>query len=305
MSLLTLSFIFGVIGMVLFAIWMLKHSKEAHFQEQMLQNFREVLPHYKTVSGNASGARQTRLQQLQIRASIYAGFELTQKHAVILPVALLFTGMVGWMIYGLVGAMLTLATTLFFFGFLLPYSRLRKRQAQTIAQIPLFIDQVLRSLSTGRSLESAIRFGADESRPPLRYVLDRVIRASDLGADMVETLGEASRLHQLRELNLVALAMRISNNYGSSPRDMLDSVVKMVRQQEQARRELSSMTGETRMSAWVLGLTPLAIAGYIMVVNPSYLDVLLEEESGKTLMITALSMQAIGAFILWRMLRSV
>jgi len=122
---------------------------------------------------------------------------------------------------------------------------------------------------------------------------------------MVETLGEASRLHKLRELNLIALAMRISNNYGSSPRDMLDSVVKMVRQQEQARRELSSMTGETRMSAWVLGLTPLAIAGYIMVVNPSYLDVLLEEESGKTLMITALSMQAIGAFILWRMLRSV
>jgi tight adherence protein B len=139
----------------------------------------------------------------------------------------------------------------------------------------------------------------------LRYVLDRVTRASDLGADMVETLGEASRLHKLRELNLIALAMRISNNYGSSPRDMLGSVVKMVRQQEQARAELASMTGETKMSAWVLGLTPLAIAGYIMVVNPNYLDVLLEDESGKHLIITAVSMQAFGAFIIWRMLRSV
>ena len=115
MSLLTLSFIFGVIGMLLFALWMLKHSKEARFQEQMLQNFREVLPHYKTVSGNASGARQTALQQFQIRASIYAGFELTEKHAVIIPLVLFFTGMVGWMIYGLIGAVLTLGTTIFFF----------------------------------------------------------------------------------------------------------------------------------------------------------------------------------------------
>jgi tight adherence protein B len=195
--------------------------------------------------------------------------------------------------------------TLFIFGFLLPYSRLRRRQAQTIAQIPLFIDQLLRSLSTGRSLESAIRFAANESVPPLRYVVDRVTRAADLGADMVENLTEAAKLHNLRELNLIALSMRISNQYGGSPRDMLDSVVKMVRQQELAHRELAAMTGETRMSAWVLGTTPLAIAVYIMVMNPTYLNMLLDDPTGKTLLMTALLLQGTGAFILWRMLRSV
>jgi len=214
-------------------------------------------------------------------------------------------GMAGWFAYGVLGAALTFFTTIFVFGFLLPYSRLRRRQAQIVAQIPLFIDQILRSLSTGRSLESAIRFAAGEALPPLRYVLDRVIRAADLGADMVETLAEAAKLHNLRELNLIALAMRISNNYGSSPRDMLDSVVRMIRQQELARSELAAMTGETRMSAWVLGLTPLLIGGYIIVMNPSYLDILLKDPSGQTMLTTALALQGIGAFILWRMLRSV
>lgn len=305
MNALAVSMIVGAIVMLLLALWMFKHSKEKRFRERMMHNFREAIPLGATVSGTLPGTPPPFWQLFKIRASIYAGFELQKKHAVSIPMAFIAAGMAGWFAYGVLGAALTFFTTIFVFGFLLPYSRLRRRQAQIVAQIPLFIDQILRSLSTGRSLESAIRFAAGEALPPLRYVLDRVIRAADLGADMVETLAEAAKLHNLRELNLIALAMRISNNYGSSPRDMLDSVVRMIRQQELARSELAAMTGETRMSAWVLGLTPLLIGGYIIVMNPSYLDILLKDPSGQTMLTTALALQGIGAFILWRMLRSV
>ncbi|MGQ2964279.1 type II secretion system F family protein [Methylophilus sp.] len=305
MNMLAMSFILLPVAMLFMAIWMFRHSKQARIRERMIRHFREVLPDGTTVAGVAPGAQQTRWHQFITRASIYIGFELQKKHAFFIPLALLLLALVGWLIYGLTGAILIAGTSLFIFGFLLPYSRLRRRQAQTIAQIPLFIDQLLRSLSTGRSLESAIRFASSESLPPLRYIVDRVTRAADLGADMVENLTEAAKLHNLRELNLIALSMRISNQYGGSPRDMLDSVVKMVRQQELARRELAAMTGETRMSAWVLGMTPIAIALYIMVMNPNYLNMLLDDDTGKTLLTTALGLQGVGAFILWRMLRSV
>jgi tight adherence protein B len=305
MNTLAMSFILLPVAMLFIAIWMFRHSKQARIRERMVRHFREVLPDGTTVAGVAPGVQQTRWHQLITRASIYIGFELQKKHAFFIPLALLLLALIGWLIYGLTGATLIVGTSLFIFGFLLPYSRLRRRQAQTIAQIPLFIDQLLRSLSTGRSLESAIRFASHESLPPLRYIVDRVTRAADLGADMVDNLTEAAKLHNLRELNLIALSMRISNQYGGSPRDMLESVVKMVRQQELARRELAAMTGETRMSAWVLGMTPLAIALYIMVMNPNYLNMLLDDDTGKTLLTTALGLQGTGAFILWRMLRSV
>jgi tight adherence protein B len=305
MNTLAMSFILLPVAMLFLAIWMFRHSKQTRIRERMVRHFREVLPDGTTVAGVAPGVQQTRWHQLITRASIYIGFELQKKHAFFIPLALLLLALIGWLIYGLTGATLIVGTSLFIFGFLLPYSRLRRRQAQTIAQIPLFIDQLLRSLSTGRSLESAIRFASHESLPPLRYIVDRVTRAADLGADMVDNLTEAAKLHNLRELNLIALSMRISNQYGGSPRDMLESVVKMVRQQELARRELAAMTGETRMSAWVLGMTPLAIALYIMVMNPNYLNMLLDDDTGKTLLTTALGLQGMGAFILWRMLRSV
>ena len=70
-------------------------------------------------------------------------------------------------------------------------------------------------------------------------------------------------------------------------------------------RELAAMTGETRISAWVLSLTPISIAGYMMVVNPGYLDLMLQSPSGKTLLMTALGFQIAGVLILWRMLKSV
>lgn len=293
------------IAMLLSAVWMFRRSKQTQLRERMENHFRNILPTGTTVSGVAPGSQQTYWHRAKTRISIYLGFELQQKHMIMIPVAFLFAGALGWLVHGLIGAILIFGTTLFIFGFLLPYSRLRRRQAQTIAQIPLLIDQVLRSLSTGRSLENAIRFATEESHPPLRYVLDRVTRAADLGADMAESLTEAAKLHRLRELNLIALAMRISNNYGGSPRDMLDSVVKMIRQQELARRELSAMTGETRMSAWVLSLAPLLIAAYIMMMNPSYLNILMEDATGQIMLVAALVLQGAGIFTLWRMLRSI
>ena len=305
MQRLTVLLILGGIGMLLLAVWMFRRSSKAQFRERMMRNFKAVLPHDPAVLGGSSDTSLSFWYLLKVRASIYAGFELQKKHMIVIPMVFMLAGMMGWLLYGAVGAVLIFATSLFIFGFLLPYSRLRRRRAQIIAQIPLFIDQVLRSLSTGRSLESAVRFAASEALPPLRYILDRVIRATDLGADMVQGLTDAARLHNLRELNLIALAMRISNNYGSSPREMLDSIVKMVRQQEMARRELSAMTGETRVTAWVLGLTPITIAAYIMVMNPGYMDMLLKDATGQTMLIVALVLQGAGVLILWRMLRSV
>ena len=55
MSVLAVSFIVGAIALLLLAIWMLKHSKEARFRERMMHNFREVLPYGTTVSGMAPG----------------------------------------------------------------------------------------------------------------------------------------------------------------------------------------------------------------------------------------------------------
>lgn len=297
--------IMGALLMLAVAFWSFLSSRNARFREKVNTHFTQVLPYGKTISGVVPGARKTYWQQLQVRASIYVGFELRSWHFVAIPTLFLLFGVLGWVWLQWLGALILFGSAVLVLGFLLPYTRLQRRRQLVVSQVPMFIDQVLRSLGTGRSVEGAIRLATEEAPPPLRLVLERVMRATDLGADMSETLAEAAQLHGLREFSLIALAMRISNSYGSSPREMLQSVVEMIRQRELAQRELAAMTGETRISAWVLALTPMALAGYMVWANPGYVDLMLQSPSGKTTLMAAVGMQAAGVLILWRMLKSV
>jgi tight adherence protein B len=287
------------------AVYLHVHSRNARFREKVSFHFERALPHSATISGTAPGTRETQWHRFMAKASIYAGFELKPQHLAAMALLLFLVGLLGGLWLGVPGIFLLPAAAIFVFGFLVPYTRLRRRQALITSQVPMFVDQVIRSMSTGRSVESAIRLAAEESATPLKYVLERVVRATDLGADLAHTLNEAALLHGLRELSLVSLALNISNTYGSSPREMLQSVVQMIRHQELAQRELAAMTGETRVSAWVLGLTPLALAGYMIITNPGYLDMMLQDSSGKAVLYIAASLQAAGVLLLWRMLRSI
>jgi tight adherence protein B len=287
------------------AYWLYASGNKARLREKVDHHFNQALPRGATITGLPPGKRLTAWHRLRVRASIYAGFELKDWHFLAIPALFVAFALLGWWWMRWTGALVLFGSTVFVIGFLVPYTRLQRRLAMIRTQVPVFIDQVLRALGTGRSVESAIRLAAEEAAPPLSHVLERVVRATDLGADMPETLSEAAALHGLKELNLIALAMRISSTYGSSPKEMLQSVMQMVRQREMAQRELASMTGETRISAWVLGLTPIGMAGYMIVANPGYLDLMLKEPSGQLTLELALGFQIVGVLVLWRMLRSI
>ena len=305
MKSVTFIMIIGALLMLALAMYLHIHSRNKRLREKVNFHFERVLPRGATVSGIPPGLQETPWHRFMVKASIYAGFELKPQHLAGMTLLLFLIGLLGWVWIGGTGIFLLPTAAVFVFGFLLPYIRLRRRQALITSQVPMFVDQVIRSMGTGRSVESAIRLSSEESAAPIKYVLERVIRATDLGADMAQTLNDAAKLHGLRELSLVGLALNISNTYGSSPREMLQSVVQMIRHQELARRELAAMTGETRISAWVLGLTPISLAGYMVVTNPGYIDMMLEDASGKTVLYVAATLQIMGVLLLWRMLRSV
>jgi tight adherence protein B len=181
----------------------------------------------------------------------------------------------------------------------------KSRIALILVQLPLFLDQVLRGLGTGRSMEGALNLAAEETPAPLKEIIGRVLRANELGADLGTVIQETADLYRINELYLMALAIRINRTYGSSVRDLLQNVVKIIHERESARRELNAMTGETRVTAWVLGLLPPGMAVYIMVMNPNYLETMWRDPSGQILLMVAVALQIVGAFTLWRMIKSI
>jgi tight adherence protein B len=232
------------------------------------------------------------------------GLRIEPGQALALAVAGLLSTVVIWQVFfplaGLIWAVLV-AT----FAVLIPQVRYQKRVNEMVAQIPLFIDQVIRGLVTGRNVEGAIQLAMEDLKMPLREVIERAHKNVELGADLGEALRDMATFHDVRELHMLALAIQTSRTYGGSPREMLESVVNLIRQREQMQRELRAMTGETRVTAWVLGALPTVIAGFMVYANPTYIGTMWNDASGRTVLTVAGGFQALGVLILWRMVKSI
>ncbi len=233
-----------------------------------------------------------------------SGIQLTRPRIVLFSIGLIAGLALVWQFAGAFADLVAISILVVTFV-VWPNYQYRKLLTAMAAQIPLFLDQFVRGLATGRNLDGALRLATEETRAPLVEVMTRVQQAVDLGADIGEALRDAASLYNLRELYFIAMAVQIAHNYGSSPKEMLESAAKLVRQREQVQRELRAMTGETRVSAWTLSLLPSGVALYMLAVNPGYLNSMWFDPGGRIVLLMSLALQITGAFILWRMVKSV
>lgn len=182
--------------------------------------------------------------------------------------------------------------------------RIARRRRAMVEQLPMFVDHLIRAVNIGNTIDAALISATGEAKEPLRSVFERVVREMQLGGALDEALDKSARLYDLREVRVLTLAVRVNRRYGSSIQGMLKSIVTMIRQGESARRELRALTGETRLSAWVLGLMPMSLALYMVAASPGYMATMWNDPIGRIVLLLAAGFQLIGGGILWRMLRS-
>ncbi|ADH85475.1 type II secretion system F family protein [Desulfurivibrio alkaliphilus] len=216
--------------------------------------------------------------------------------------SLLLAPVAGLLLFGPAGAVLLPVGGGAAAGGLL-YYRSQRRRRLMVAQIPTFIDQLLRAVAAGHTLDAALLTATADSRLPLGEVLEQVTREIKLGGEIDTALSEAIRLYDLEELRLLALAIRVNRRYGSSIQELLRSLVTLIQQEETSRQEFRALTGESRLTAWVLGLMPLLLVGFLLLTNPEYPAHLWHDPAGRTILLIALLLQSGGVLALWRLTR--
>ncbi|MFJ3467277.1 type II secretion system F family protein [Pseudomonas sp. NPDC090201] len=224
-----------------------------------------------------------------------------------LPLALtiwLMTMLLGYAMYDGFGLALGILLPVIVLRFYVSF-RYRRRMQRMIAQLPQLLDHTVRSLKSGRTLGDAVLNSIDASDRPLSEAMSRIKRNVQLGITLPDAVQDFAELYERDEFQLFALGLRVNHRYGGNASELLENLIRLIREREQGARQLRAMTGETRMTAVVLGLLPVGMVGYFMVVNPTYLLHMWNDESGWKMLAVAFVMQTLGCLALWRMLRSV
>lgn len=243
---------------------------------------------------------EDRLQVLLDRA----GWPMRSSEFLVLRVLIAFVaGIAGWSLSGRFELGLLLAAV----GVIVPRSvlkqRIESRSSAFLAQLPDTLQLLAGSLQAGYGLLQAIDTVTLESSPPTSTEFSRVLTEARLGMVLEDAMDSMAERIGNEDFRWVVLAINIQRRVGGNLAHILETVANTLRERDQVRRQISVLSAEGRLSAWILGVLPFALATYLAIVNPEYLGELLTNSFGRAMVVGAVVFLAAGIFWMRKIIR--
>ena len=177
--------------------------------------------------------------------------------------------------------------------------RLRKIEQQ----LPDTLDLIGRAMRAGHALPSGLKMVGDEMVDPIAGEFRITHDEINFGVSMEQSLLNLSTRVPLSDLRYFVVAVLIQREAGGNLTEVLDNLSKLIRERLKFHDRIKVLSAEGRMSAWVLGLLPFALAGLLNLVNHDFISVLWTDPAGISISKGVIFIMAIGAFWLYRLIQ--
>jgi tight adherence protein B len=137
---------------------------------------------------------------------------------------------------------------------------------------------------------------SEDARPPASEEFRRTMAEVRLGAnldDALEALG--SRIGVL-DFDWTILAIQIQREVGGNLAEILEIISETIRERERLHGEIKALTAEGRLSGYVLGGLPIAMALLLYMRSPDYLEPLYTTSKGLTMLAVTGVLMVLGFF---------
>lgn len=181
--------------------------------------------------------------------------------------------------------------------------KLGQNEDAILKSLPDLIDGLIRCLRTGFDLNRALTIMASETHTVLRHELRILIRNRDLGQPLSDAAFAMAEKLRNAEVLYLATLIAVQERSGGPLVDALSSLSRILKDRERLRQKRMVASAEARMSALILGGLPAIVALSLFATNASYRDVLINTQSGRLFLALAMTLAAIGSFIMYRMIR--
>lgn len=182
------------------------------------------------------------------------------------------------------------------------YKRKQRRSAfETL--FPDSLDLMGYSLKAGHSILASFKMVAEEIAAPVGEEFNRVVEEINFGRDLDSSLRNFSHRVDSPELKFFVTSVIIQHETGGNLVEMLQRISEVIRRKFRFREKVKTLSAEGKLSAIILVALPFLIAIAIIALNPGYIMVLVSDPIGPYAIAIALTMMAIGSFIIYKLVQ--
>ena len=178
--------------------------------------------------------------------------------------------------------------------------RRKRRLVKLTNQLPDVFEMMSQALRAGHSLAGAIQTVYEQLPSPIATEFARVYHEQNLGVKIEDALQSmADRVDSL-DIRFFVTAVMIQRQTGGDLAEVLDNISSVIRGRIELQGMVRGLTAEGRLSGWVLFALPIVVFFGSWIMNPDYASALIEEPSGRIMLMIAAGMQLMGiAMIRW------
>ena len=123
------------------------------------------------------------------------------------------------------------------------------------------------------------------------------------GTSLQQALNNLGERIPITDLRYFIVAVLIQRESGGNLTEMLSNLSRLIRERLKLHAKIRVLSSEGRMSAWILGLMPFALAALLNFVNPEFMSTLWTDPIGIVILQWLAGLMVIGMLMLRRIVR--
>jgi tight adherence protein B len=185
-----------------------------------------------------------------------------------------------------------------------PVLLLRRQATSRLAtfeeQFPDAIDLLARSLRAGHALPTALQNAADEVPDPVGGEFRTLFDQQNYGMSLTEALRSFAERIPVLDARFFVTAVLTQRETGGNLSEVLDNLAAVIRERFKVKRQVRVVSAHGRITGWVLGFLPPAVACVLYLIAPNHIALLVTDPLGFRMLILGLALQAVGIMIIRR-----
>jgi len=177
----------------------------------------------------------------------------------------------------------------------------RKRIEKFKRQLPDGMDLIARALKAGHAFSGGMSLAADEFDDPLGPEFAETLDEINYGVSVGDALKNLAARVDCGEIKYFVVGVILQRETGGNLAELMETLAGLIRERFKFDGKVKTLTAEGRISAVILILLPIGIFGYLWLTNPNFLAPLITEPVGKLMILGAIIMMIIGAFVMKKM----